>query len=164
MPQWLLMDVLRDVSNGEVHQVCLLVTKMGELSLVRGNDHGDDRSPWLECLKTFLRTVIRTNFISFINCIPECSTTIHLYTFHYRSGNSGLDRYSVIWVQIWDLEQIVGCCRAIKYILAHHMSRIQGARYLGWVPFIRKGAGQVVPNLLWCSTCWRCGTTVQEYL
>jgi len=45
MPQWLLMDVLRDVSNGEVHQVCLLVTKMGELSLVRGNDHGDDCSP-----------------------------------------------------------------------------------------------------------------------
>lgn len=104
---------------------------MRELCLIRGYDHGDDRSPWLECLEAFLRTVIKNEFHIIKNCVPECSTTSRLYASHYRCGNSGLDRYSVVQEHTQDLEQTVGRRRAIGYTLARHASKIQDAHRLG---------------------------------
>jgi hypothetical protein len=131
MPQWLLMDVLRDVSNGEIHWICLLVTKMGELRFVRGYDYGDDRRPWLDCLEAFLRSVFRNELDIVIICVPECSTTSRLYTFHYICRNASLDTYSVTQVRMLDLEQIEGCHIVIKYIPTCHMSTIQVAHHPG---------------------------------
>ena len=158
------MDVLRDVSNGEIHRIRLLVTKMGELRFVRGYDHGDDRRPWLDCLEAFLRMAFRIELNIVIICVPECSTTTCLYTFHYICENAGLDTYSVARVRMPDLEQIEGCHIAIKYIPTHHASTIRVAHHPGQVPFVGKVAGQVILNLLLSSTWGRCGTTVQDYL
>jgi hypothetical protein len=138
---------------------------MGELRFVRGYDHRDDRRAWLDCLEAFLRTLFRNQLKNIvIICVPECSTTTRLYTFHYICENAGLDTYSVARVRMPDLEQIEGCHIAIKYIPTRCVSTIRVAHHSGQVPFVGKAAGQGVLNLLLSSTWGRCGTTVQDYL
>jgi len=99
MPQWLATNILGDVSNSQIHRVCLLVVKVDELGLVRRYDYRDDYSPWLEHLNAFLRMEIRNEFHIIVKCISKCSTTNHLYTSHYRCRNSGLDMYNAIQAQ-----------------------------------------------------------------
>ena len=54
MAQWLLAHGLKNVSNCQVNRICRLVAEMGQLCLIRGDNQGDDCSPWSLCLEAFL--------------------------------------------------------------------------------------------------------------